>query len=98
MPRRLRHAASHAPSVPGPAAGDKNEEHFFVATQDKALQRRCMAVPGGAVLFASVNGVHLEQPSALQKQAVAQVGACARPDGRALAPLRLPRPGRCAPQ
>lgn len=52
--------------------GDKNEEHFFVATQDKALQRRCMAVPGGAVLFASVNGVHLEQPSALQKQAVAQ--------------------------
>ncbi|KAL4444025.1 hypothetical protein ABPG75_011762 [Micractinium tetrahymenae] len=52
--------------------GDKNEEHFFVATQDKALQRQCMAVPGGAVLFASVNGVHLEQPSELQKQAVAQ--------------------------
>ena len=42
-----------------------------MATQDKALQRQCMAVPGGAVLFASVNGLHLEQPSALQRQAVA---------------------------
>lgn len=50
--------------------GDKNEEHFFVATQDKVLHRRCMSVPGGAVLFASINGVHLETPSALQKQRV----------------------------
>ncbi|KAI7846463.1 hypothetical protein COHA_000072 [Chlorella ohadii] len=54
------------------AAGDKNGEHFFVATQDRALQRACMAVPGGAVLFASVNGVHLETPSELQKQAAKQ--------------------------
>ncbi|PRW50990.1 rRNA-processing UTP23-like protein [Chlorella sorokiniana] len=52
--------------------GDKNGEHFFVATQDRALQRACMAVPGGAVLFASVNGVHLETPSELQKQAAKQ--------------------------
>lgn len=36
-------------------------------------QRACMAVPGGAVLFASVNGVHLETPSELQKQAAKQV-------------------------
>lgn len=128
------------------SAGDKNGEHFFVATQDRALQvrwparhstrfpasrgwglllvvpccwthpamchslgqtghgrlqqflvlpklpstssrslpticctppalpqRACMAVPGGAVIFASVNGVHLETPSELQKQAAKQV-------------------------
>lgn len=52
--------------------GTKNEEHFFVATQDRRLQRQCMAVAGGAVLYASVNGVHLEAPSATQKEAVAQ--------------------------
>lgn len=129
------------------SAGDKNGEHFFVATQDRALQvrwparhtstnfpasrgwglllvvpccwthsamchslgetgygclqqflalpklpgtssrslpticctpaalpqRACMAIPGGAVIFASVNGVHLETPSELQKQAAKQV-------------------------
>jgi hypothetical protein len=43
-----------------------------VATQDKALQRRCMALPGGAVLFATVNGVQLEAPSELQKRRMAQ--------------------------
>lgn len=42
---------------------------------DSDLQRACMAVPGGAVLFASVNGVHLETPSELQKQAAKQVRA-----------------------
>jgi hypothetical protein len=39
------------------------------------MQRQCMAVAGGAVIFASVNGVHLETPSALQKQQAKQVGA-----------------------
>lgn len=78
LPCRLPPLPPHPP--PTLAAGDKNEEHFFVATQDKALQRKCMAVPGGAVLFASVNGVHMEQPSELQKQTVAQVGgpSCCR--------------------
>lgn len=48
-----------------------------MATQDKGLQRACMGVPGGAVLFASVNGVHLETPSALQKEKAKQVRGCA---------------------
>ena len=46
-----------------------------MATQDKGLQRQCMAVSGGAVLFASINGVHLEVPSEMQKQRVKMVGA-----------------------
>ena len=47
-----------------------NGDHFFVATQDKSLQRRINELPGGAVIFASVNGIHLEQPSAAQKEHV----------------------------
>jgi hypothetical protein len=46
-----------------------------VATQDKGLQQQCMAVSGGAVLFASINGVHLEVPSEMQKQR-GQDGGC----------------------
>lgn len=57
---------------PAPA-GASNSDHFLIATQDRSLQRKAMAVPGGAVVFASVNGVHLETPSDLQKQKVKQV-------------------------
>lgn len=44
--------------------GEKNESHFFVATQDKDLQRylsRNSAVP---IIFKSVNGVALQKPGA----------------------------------
>jgi U3 small nucleolar RNA-associated protein 23 len=47
-----------------------NAEHFFVATQDKTLQRKVNASQGGAVIFASPNGIHLEAPSELQKRLV----------------------------
>ena len=56
-------------------AGDKNADHFLVATQDRGLQRSVMRVPGGACVFASVNGVHLETPSAMQQKQVKQVRA-----------------------
>lgn len=67
-------ACTHTVCDASVAAGQKNDDHFFVATQDKSMQRQCMAVPGGAVIFASVNGVHLEAPSALQQKQVKQVG------------------------
>lgn len=44
-----------------------NSEHFFVATQDRGLQRQAKNLPGGAVIFASVNGVHLDSPSEAQR-------------------------------
>ena len=49
---------------------DGNHEHFFIATQDRALQRQIVNMPGGAVLFTSVNGVHIENPSEAQKRHV----------------------------
>ena len=45
--------------------------------QDKALQRRVGALPGGAVLYASVNGVQMEPPSARQQAAVRAAGEAA---------------------
>lgn len=45
-----------------------NHEHFFIASQDRKLQRKVMDMPGGAVLFSSVNGVTLEDPSDVQKK------------------------------
>jgi len=49
---------------------DGNHEHFFIATQDRALQRQVLNLPGGAVLFTSVNGIHIENPSEAQKRHV----------------------------
>jgi U3 small nucleolar RNA-associated protein 23 len=49
---------------------DGNHEHFFIATQDRALQRQVINLPGGAVLFTSVNGIHIETPSEAQKRHV----------------------------
>ena len=45
-----------------------NKEHFFIASQDRTLQRKVMSMPGGAVMFATVNGVSLETPSETQKK------------------------------
>lgn len=43
----------------------------MIATQDKALQKRVMRQPGGAVLFSSHNGLGLEDPSSFQQNEAA---------------------------
>ena len=53
-------------------AGECNAEHYFVATQDRALRVALGQQPGGASIFCSVNGVHLEQPSETQKAQLGQ--------------------------
>ncbi|KAK9866502.1 hypothetical protein WJX84_009209 [Apatococcus fuscideae] len=53
--------------------GGSNTEHFFVASQDAQLRKKLQQLPAGASIFASVNGVHLEQPSAEQRLAAGQV-------------------------
>ena len=53
--------------------GSSNAEHFFVASQDGQLRGKLQQLPAGASIFASVNGVHLEQPSAEQRRAAGQV-------------------------
>jgi U3 small nucleolar RNA-associated protein 23 len=67
------------PVVPGDCiqslVGDSNREHFFVGTQDSKLRARLAKVPGGASLFVSVNGIHLEQPSQLHQQTADQAEA-----------------------
>lgn len=45
---------------------DGNRDHFFVATQDKTLQKKLGKLRGCAMVFASVNGLHLEAPSDVQ--------------------------------
>lgn len=44
-----------------------------IGTQDKQLRNAISAVPAGAYLFMSVNGMHLAQPSARQEKVVNQV-------------------------
>lgn len=39
---------------------------MFIATQDRALRASLGRIPGAALIFASVNGLHLEAPSAEQ--------------------------------
>jgi U3 small nucleolar RNA-associated protein 23 len=46
---------------------DSNAQHFFIATQDRTLQRKVSSMPSGAVLFATVNGIQMEMPSEKQK-------------------------------
>jgi hypothetical protein len=48
-------------------AGERNTEHYFVATQDRGLRSALGLRPGGASVFVSVNGMHLEPPSDAQK-------------------------------
>ncbi|KAG2499800.1 hypothetical protein HYH03_002096 [Edaphochlamys debaryana] len=50
------------------AIGNRNEQHWFVATQDSALRRALGQIPGCPLVFATVNGVHLETPSEVTKQ------------------------------
>ena len=58
------------------SVGDDNAGHFFVGTQDKQLRIGISKVPAGASLFVSVNGLHLEQPSAKQEEVINQVSHC----------------------
>ena len=53
-------------------AGEANPEHYIVATQEKALRHTLGGVPGGATVFASVNGLHIEPPSDAQRKAIEQ--------------------------
>lgn len=53
--------------------GEGNAGHFFVGTQDKQLRTALSKVPAGASMFVSVNGLHLEQPSAKQEKVINQV-------------------------
>ena len=54
-------------------AGDANAQHYFVATQEKALRGALGKVPGGASVFLNANGVHLEPPSERQRRGIKQV-------------------------
>mmetsp|Transcript_16741 Transcript_16741/g.50023 ORF Transcript_16741/g.50023 Transcript_16741/m.50023 type:complete len:248 (+) Transcript_16741:225-968(+) len=58
------------PETPGTCLatvlGDDNPQHMFIATQDRALRSDLGRIPGAALIFASVNGLHLEAPSAEQ--------------------------------
>lgn len=69
-----------------------------MATQDRALRVALGQRPGGASVFVSVNGVHLEPPSDSQKAQSGQVrrlqgGIYVEPACTTRAPLRS-SPGR----
>ncbi|XP_058179878.1 uncharacterized protein LOC131298432 isoform X2 [Rhododendron vialii] len=48
--------------------GEKNPEHFFLATQDADLREKLQEVPGVALIFGLRNALLLESPSAFQRQ------------------------------
>ncbi|KAH0641706.1 hypothetical protein KY290_033307 [Solanum tuberosum] len=48
--------------------GEKNSEHFFVATQDADLRRSLQKIPGVPVIFGLRNALFLEQPSSFQRE------------------------------
>lgn len=50
--------------------GEKNPEHFFVASQDVDLRKKLQEVPGVPLLFGLRNALLLEPPSAFQRQFV----------------------------
>ncbi|TXG53841.1 hypothetical protein EZV62_019097 [Acer yangbiense] len=50
--------------------GEKNPEHFFVATQDVDLRKKLQEVPGVPLIFGLRNALFLEQPSQFQRQFV----------------------------
>ncbi|KAL2935365.1 rRNA-processing protein UTP23-like protein [Bienertia sinuspersici] len=50
--------------------GANNPEHFFVATQDIDLRKRCRKIPGVPVMFSLRNAVFLEQLSSFQREFV----------------------------
>ncbi|KAG4953159.1 hypothetical protein JHK87_038753 [Glycine soja] len=50
--------------------GEKNSEHFFVASQDTDLRKQLQEVPGVPLIFGLRNALFLESPSAFQRQYV----------------------------
>lgn len=50
--------------------GEKNPEHFFVATQDVDLRKKLQEVPGIPLIFGLRNSLLLEPPSSFQRQFV----------------------------
>lgn len=50
--------------------GEKNSEHFFVATQDTDLRKKFQEVPGVPLIFGQRNSLLVEKPSAFQRQFV----------------------------
>ncbi|KAH9791579.1 PIN domain-like family protein [Citrus sinensis] len=50
--------------------GEKNPEHFFVATQDVDLRKKLQEVPGVPLIFGLRNALLLEPPSSFQRKFV----------------------------
>ncbi|KAH1211695.1 rRNA-processing protein UTP23 [Glycine max] len=50
--------------------GEKNSEHFFVASQDTDLRKQLQEVPGVPLIFGLRNALFLESPSAFQREYV----------------------------
>ncbi|XP_057788382.1 uncharacterized protein LOC131005412 isoform X2 [Salvia miltiorrhiza] len=48
--------------------GEKNTEHFFVATQDAELRKKFQQIPGVPLVYALRNALFLERPSAFQQE------------------------------
>ncbi|XP_044948333.1 rRNA-processing protein UTP23 homolog [Hordeum vulgare subsp. vulgare] len=48
--------------------GDKNPEHYFVATQDSGLRAKLREVPCVPVIYGLKNSLFIEQPSVQQRQ------------------------------
>ncbi|GJM97772.1 hypothetical protein PR202_ga14724 [Eleusine coracana subsp. coracana] len=47
--------------------GDKNPEHFFVATQDAELREKLREIPGVLVIYGLKNSLFIEHPSVQRK-------------------------------
>ncbi|MEW5305613.1 MAG: hypothetical protein WDW36_008144 [Sanguina aurantia] len=63
------HKCGHTKGESKPAAecimeqiGAKNNNHWFIATQDMPLRHKLAKIPGCPCVFATVNGLHLEAP------------------------------------
>ncbi|KAL0334749.1 UNVERIFIED_CONTAM: rRNA-processing protein UTP23 [Sesamum radiatum] len=48
--------------------GEKNPEHFFVATQDAELRKKFQEIPGVPVIYGLRNALFLERPSTFQHE------------------------------
>eukprot|EP00798_Chlamydomonas_sp_ICE-L_P000343 gene343-1718_t len=53
--------------------GKDNGGHWWVATQDKALRQSLGKIPGTPIIFATVNGLHLETPSEMARSTAKEV-------------------------
>ncbi|WIA30019.1 hypothetical protein OEZ86_000116 [Tetradesmus obliquus] len=77
------HKCEHSPPQPPSdclltAVTGGNKQHWWVATQDKALQAQLASMQAVPVLFASVNGLHLADPPEQAKAAIAAGHAAAQ--------------------